>query len=183
MKTPKEKILSITERLGISASVAAKAMQITENTYRKNKSDSNLGHNFTEKNYTNLLGYILDEVKIILKENTDDVKPIITLDSINIRLDNLFANYESLSKEDDFNLTEEIFKILDDMDASDAFLNMKTYSDVVDRIEKETEGLTPPFDVLVYEVHLKRFKRRKHKRWGEYLGYRRQQIIDSLINS
>ena len=183
MKTPKDKILSITERLGISASVAAKAMQITENTYRKNKSHSNQGHNFTEKNYTNLLGYILDEVKIILKENADDAKPVITLESINIRLDNLFANYENLSKDDDFNLTEEIFKILDDMDDSDVFLNMKTYSNVIERIEKETENLTPPFDVVVYEVHLKRFKRKKHKRWGEYVRYRRQQIIDSIINS
>ena len=69
------------------------------------------------------------------------------------------------------------------MDDSDVFLNMKTYSNVIERIEKETEDLTPPFDVVVYEVHLKRFKRKKHKRWGEYVGYRRQQIIDSIINS
>lgn len=53
----------ITEIFGMKASVCAKAMNITEQTFRSKKTDKNPRHCFNEKNLQDLIAYIKSEAE------------------------------------------------------------------------------------------------------------------------
>lgn len=57
------KVIEITEVFGMKASVASKAMRITESTFRKNKSEKSKTHNFNSKNLEDLISYIKQKSK------------------------------------------------------------------------------------------------------------------------
>lgn len=99
VETPKDKILMITERLGMSGVKAAEIMKIADNTFRKNKMESVSSHNFTEKNYTDLLDFILDEYQFLIDfiMPTSNHKPKIDVDAPSL------VNLESTSVSVDAN--------------------------------------------------------------------------------
>lgn len=63
--TPSQKIKKILEIFGMKASVAAKAMGVTENTFGKKSSEkeSASNHSFNEKNYNDLRDYVKKEAE------------------------------------------------------------------------------------------------------------------------
>lgn len=68
--TPSQKIKKILEIFGMKASVAAKAMGVTENTFGKKSSEkeSASNHSFNEKNFLDLKKYIVEQSKKLENE-------------------------------------------------------------------------------------------------------------------
>ena len=61
MKTPKQKIDEVLDRLGISGIKASSMMNIPHSTFRKNMMDSSKTYKFTDKNYSDLVDYLIDD--------------------------------------------------------------------------------------------------------------------------
>lgn len=59
--TPKEKIQTIIDKLGISVEIQAKAMKVSVQTIYNKWSEKVVGHSFNEKNYQDLKNYIISK--------------------------------------------------------------------------------------------------------------------------
>ncbi len=57
--TRMKEIENILQAFGMKAEVAAKAMGVTVDTFRKKKSDKSEGHSFNDKNLQDLKDYII----------------------------------------------------------------------------------------------------------------------------
>jgi hypothetical protein len=82
VETPKDKIKMIMDRLGMTATIAAKAMEMPDSTFRKKIMPSSPLLTFTEKNYTDLLDFIIDEYQFLFdsRQPKSDHKPKIDVD-------------------------------------------------------------------------------------------------------
>lgn len=182
MKTPQEKIENIIERLGIIGTRAASVMKITPDRFRKNMS-ANIKYQFTEQNYDDLIDFFVEELKYLLREKVDNTKAVQDFEHAKSTLTNIFKNYKTLSKEEDWDLIDEILKVLDFMDESEVFSEMKNYSDIIKYIEFETSLIRSPFMVVEYSRYILIRKRKQHNRWYQYYSYRRNETIADILNS
>lgn len=182
MKTPKQKIDEVLDRLGISGIKASSMMNIPHSTFRKNMMDTSKTYKFTDKNYSDLVDYLIDEIKLLVFEKKESKIKVDAVQLVKDELDNICNNYKSLSKQEGWNFTEEINKIIDYMEEPDAFLDMKVYASIIDTIEDKTKRNKQPFEVDTYTNYAHSDKDVKHDRWYEYLAYRRQQRLMDILN-
>lgn len=75
METPKDKIKMIMERLGMSGTIAAKAMSMPDSTFRKKVMPSLPHITFTEKNHSDLVDFLISEYPILIDKPQFDVVP------------------------------------------------------------------------------------------------------------
>ena len=181
MKTPKQKIDEVLDRLGISGVKASAMMRMPHTTFRKNMMDNSKSYKFTDKNYSDLLDYLINEIKYLVLAKNENEKVVDPVQYVNDTLTEIFKNYKTLSTQEGWVFEEEIIKVLDYMEEPEAFSDMKEYSDIIDTIESKTKRLKQPFDLHAYTNHTHNDKGAKHDRWYEYLGYRRKQIILKIL--
>ncbi|MDA6068949.1 hypothetical protein NJT12_04870 [Flavobacterium sp. AC] len=182
METPKDRILMIIERLGMSGVKAAEVMKITDNTFRKNKMESVLTHNFTEKNYNDLVDFLITEVKLLL--SLKDSSLGIT-EAFKVAMDKVYENYEKLNMESsNFNLFENLKTVVDWMEIPDSFgSNMRIYSNIINEIEKLSKDVDDPniFTIEKYNDYAHSDKIISHNRWFDFIANRRMNIINDIL--
>jgi hypothetical protein len=182
METPTKKILMIIERLGMSGVKAAAIMQISENKFRKNKMESASSNNFTENNFTDLLDFLIDEVKFLI--TFDLTENLNNYDRIIDKIDHIYKNNPKNREKDDWNLFDELKAIVDLMEKKDAFSDMKVYQKIINHIEMKSEQLTSEPNIFTHERYynyVRSDKINSHNRWFDYLIYKRQQTILQIL--
>lgn len=185
MDTPKDKILMITDRIGMSTSIASKAVSIAESTYRMNKSAALPRHNFTEKNFTDLLDFTITELKYLISYKEENTSKMKSFDDMVVRYFNIFKDYPTKSKQEGYNLFDDLKIILDEMETSDAFNDSEMYTKVIDNIAFESALIRDPntFTIEKYKDYISKDKSGIHERWHAYIIRRRHTIINDILNS
>lgn len=185
MNSPKDKILLIIDRLGISTAVAAKAMFINENTFRKNKSDTLPRNNFTEKNFNDLLNFLIDELGFLIELKDMNSKLNMSLEEVISAYLDVFKNYSKYSKNENWNLFDELKKIVDNMEVSDVFKDDDLYTKIIDEIlfECVLKGYKDSFTIEKYKEYISNDNSNTHERWYNYIIRRRQRTIMDILNS
>jgi hypothetical protein len=182
METPKEKIKIIMDRLGMSGNMAAKAMGMSYNTFRKKIMQTTATSPFIEKNYDDLVNFLIAEIKTLI--TTKNENELNNYENIIIKLEGIFTNYDKNKNDDDYILFNEIVKVINRMEIIDKFSDMIIYSKVINYINTKCELLTNDsnvFTVNKYDDYALGDKKNKHTRWVEYMIYRRQQTINDIL--
>ena len=184
MATPKEKIENIIERLGITGTKASLMMGITHDRYRKNTS-ANEAYQFTEKNYTDLLDFLITELKTLISLKKENDNSSVTLEMVVDKYFHIFLNHEKYSKQEGLNLFDELKMVVDVMATSIAFADDEIYTKVVDDILLQSTLIGDPngFTIEKYNDYVAQDRVNNNQRWYNYIIRRRQRTITDILNS
>lgn len=128
----------------MSTAIAAKAMNIAENTFRKNKSDTLPRNNFSEKNFTDLLDFTISELKFLISYKIANTNRMKSFEEVTEMYRNIFLNYHKHCKHEGWNLFDELKMIVDVMETLDEFGDDDLYTKVIDNILFESALLRDP---------------------------------------
>lgn len=175
----------IIDRLGMSTTVASQAMRINENTFRKNKSDALPRNNFTEKNFTDLLDFIIYELKFLIEYQSANIKLNVSLEEVVSSYLDLYNNYSKYKKIENWNLFDELKIIVDRMELSDAFKDDDLYTKIIDEIlfESALKRYDDSFTIEKYKDYILKDNLNSHDRWQRYIIRRRQRTIMDILSS
>lgn len=185
METPKDRILTIIERLGMSGVKAAEVMKITDNTFRKNKMESVITHNFSERNYNDLIDFLIDEVKFLISFKQTHLTISDALAKGLKEVDYLFKNYNKFKEENpEWNLFDNLKLVVDSFEIPASFEeNMNVYSRLIDEIESHCNYIDDPniFTIEKYNEYAQSDKTKSHNKWFEFMAYRRMNTINEIL--
>lgn len=170
-----EKIKEILNNFGMSNIKAAEVMCISINTFKRNNNDKELRNSFTEKNYQDLVDFVLFETVKLIKETSESSEIIIS--EINTKITSLIHLLSV--KESDIDVIEELHNVIDSMEKSDVFECYSAYHSIIQRIETETiisGDVNNQWDVTKYKTHLGK-SRKKDSKWANYLAQRRYKSL------
>lgn len=185
METAKDKIKLVIDRLGMSGSIAANAMGISYSAYQKKIMPSSSSSNtFSDKNYNDLVDFLVDEIKFILsyKENNDNT--LSEFQSVVDKVNDLFDNFKEYSKVDDWILFDELKNIINEMEIINAFSNNDLYSKIVYDIELKCIDLKNEyheFTIVKFNDYALRDKKLKHYRWFNFMDEKRRKAIMDIL--
>ena len=185
METPKDKILRIIERLGMSGVKAAEIMKIADNTFRKNKMESVPSHNFTTKNYTDLIDFLIDEIKFLITYKESPLSDADAYRNVMDKIINIFYNYPKNSNEENWNLFDELKQVVDFMENPAVFNDIKVYSKTIDYIVFSSmliENEPNTFTSDKYSNYVHSDKIGNHVRWNNYIIHKRTERINEILN-
>lgn len=184
MQTPKEKIDNIIERLGITGTKASLMMGITHDRYRKNTS-ANEAYEFNENNYTDLLDFLITELKTLISLKKVNDNSSVTLEMVVDKYFHIFLNHERYSKQEGWNLFDELKLVVDIMATSIAFGDEDIYTKVIDDIlfQSTLTGDPNGFTIEKYNDYVAQDRVNNHQRWHNYIIRRRQRTINDILNS
>ena len=185
METPKDKILMITERLGMSGVKAAEIMKIADNTFRKNKMESVPSHNFTTKNYTDLIDFLLVEIKFLITCKESSLNNEDAYQNVMGKIIKIYNNYPKYRKEENWNLFDNLKKVVDFMENPAVFNDIKVYSETIDYIVFSSMHLENEPNIFTcdkYTDYVHSDKIGIHVRWNNYLIHKRTEKINELLN-
>lgn len=185
MDTPKDKILNIVDRIGMSTTIAAKAMNIAENTFRKNKSDTLPRNNFTENNYNDLIDFLIGEIKFLIDYKNENTEILQSYEMVVDKYFHIFKNYAKYSKQEGWILFDELKLIVDAMEKGEAFNDDEMYTKVVDDILFNSALTRDPngFTIEKYREYISKDETNSHQKWHNYIIRRRQRTINDILNS
>lgn len=184
METAREKILMITDRLGMSTAVAAKAMNIKEETFRKNRRGTESGNYFTQKNYTDLLDFTISELEYLIgysytnRNNADDYN------HVSSEIKRIFEEFPESRKKKGFSLFDQLKEIVDFMENSDVFFDMELYAAVIDELIEKCSILKDErniFSIKNYTAYVSKGRKNRHLKWINFTNYRRQQAVQKIL--
>lgn len=185
METPKDKIKMIMERLGMSGTIAAKAMSMPDSTFRKKVMPSLPHITFTEKNHSDLVDFLIDEIQfLVIYKKTNEIE-INAYSNLLEKIKDSFKNYDNYRKLDDWNLFDELKSIVDSMETHEIFGDISHYTTIINTIEQESALLKNEpniFTVKKYNSYALGDKKKNHFRWFNYIDYSRQQKIKALLD-
>jgi hypothetical protein len=181
MESANDKILDILDRLGMSGVKASEIMKMSENTFRKKKMKTVGTHQFTDKNYNDLVNYLINEFKIITAKFNTVVNPQDVYNMVIDKISHVCQNKIQLATQDDWNLFDELKALVDSLESQPTFDNKDSYNSVIEFIEKATHNDFDFYELYNHYVHSD--KKNTHARWFSLLVYRRIKTIDDIINS
>lgn len=185
METPKDKIKMIMDRLGMSGTIAAKAMKMPDSTFRKKIMPSLPNSTFTNKNHSDLVNYLIDEIRFLVtyKESHESALKDYEISIDQIR--DIYKNYSKYRKQEDWNLFDELIKVVDFMEKPSVFSDIELYTKTIDHIASESDKLkneTNIFTVEKYDDYVHSDKKNVHTRWSDYMIRRRQKTIRDILS-
>lgn len=184
METPKDKIKMIMERLGMSGTVAAKAMNMPDSTFRKKVMPSLPLVTFSEKNHSDLVDFLIDEIQfLVIHKKTNDIE-VNVYGNLLEKIKDTYQNYENYRKQDDWNLFDELKNIVNLMETLEDFADINRYTTIIDSIVMESDLLQNEpsiFTVQKYNTYVLGDKKNKHPRWLAYMIRRRQKLIQDIL--
>lgn len=183
MKTPKDKILMIIERLGMSGVKAADVMNITDNTFRKNKMESVATHNFTEKNFTDLLDFLIRELKFLITVQEDGLG-LNMYDLVTDKINHIFEKYPEYRKQEKWNLFNELKLVVDFMENGEIFEDIKLYEKIISYIIERSKSLVNEpnaFTIDRYDDYVHKDRINNHTRWHNLIVHIRNEKIRNII--
>jgi hypothetical protein len=184
MESPKDRILMIMDRLGMSQFVAANAMNMPINTFRKNKMESLKNNNFSEKNHSDLVDYLIEEIKFLVTYKKDTIADVDACQYVNDKIKNYYKKHNEYRKQEGWNLFEELKLIVDFMEKPVVFSDLDLYNQVIDNIVFESfllKNESNIFTIYKYNDYALGDKKNNHTRWFEYMIYRRQKTIMDIL--
>lgn len=184
METAREKIKMIMDRLGMSGSIAAKAMNMPDSTFRKKIMPSISNKPFTEKNHSDLVEYLIKEIEFLVTHKKANNKNVIPYEYVLDHYKDIYKNYKKYRKKEDWSLLDELTKVVDFMETSDVFSDIKLYTQIIDDIVFEStliDNESIRFTVEKYNDYALSDKKMNHSKWFDYIIYRRQQIIKDIL--
>lgn len=181
MESANDKILDILDRLGMSGVKASEIMKMSENTFRKKKMKTVDTHQFTDKNYNDLVNYLIDQFKTITSKFNTVPNPQDLYNMVIDKISHVCQNKIQFARQDGWNLFSELKAVVDSMESQSIFDNKDSYNSVIEFIEKSTQD---DFDFYsLYDHYVHSDKKNPHARWFSLLIYRRLKTIDYIINS
>lgn len=176
METPREKIVTIIERLGITNKKAAEVMMLSENTFSKSRAGV---LSFSQQNYDDLVDFLILELKFIitkkLAESDENIYNII-IEKVN----DLIINKNKFAKQEGWHLFDELVKVVDSMENYDFFRDMEKYDEMIEDI---TSISSEVFSFEKYYDYVQSDKKNDHHRWFDYRSWRRNRTINAILNS
>ncbi|GEM_PF-1880872 len=184
METPRDKIIMILDRLGMSVKVAAKAMNIKEETFRRNRSGTDPRNYFNEKNYTDLLDFAISELEYLIAYSfTNSTNADHYSDAVS-QIGRIFEEYPESKKKRGFSLFEELKAVVDGMEKGSVFSDMNLYAFLInDIVEKSSALENEPnaFTIKRYNNYVHSGKKSEHPRWISFINCRRQQAVHKIL--
>lgn len=184
METPKDRILMIMNRLGMSQTIASTAMSMPINTFRKNKMDTLKNNNFTEKNHSDLVDFLINEIQFLATYKRSINADVDAYQYVIDKIKKYYKNYNEYRKQEGWNLFEELKLVVDFMENPAVFSNLELYNKVIDNIVFESLLLKKKsniFTVDKYNDYALTDKKNDHTRWLEYMIFRRQKTIMEIL--
>jgi len=184
METAREKIKMIMDRLGMAGSVAAKAMNMPDSTFRKKIMPSSSNKSFTEKNHSDLVEFLIKEIEFLVTHKKASKNDVIPYEYVLDRYKDIYKNYLKYKKQEEWNLFDELTKLVDFMENSDVFSDIKLYTQIIDDIVFESTLIDDEairFTVEKYNDYALSDKKINHSKWFDYIIYRRQQTIKEIL--
>jgi hypothetical protein len=182
MQTAKDSIKMIMERLGMNGTIAAKAMGMPDNTFRKKIMPSSPSTSFSEKNHTDLVDFLIEEVKVLILHKKEiefnGYEYVVTT------VEAIFTDYKSNKYKEEYNLFDEIVKVVNFMETVETFVDMSIYKRIINFIASKCEliGNDPNiFTIYKYHDYVVCDKKNDHSRWFDFMIYRRQQTINDIL--
>lgn len=181
METAKDKILYILDRLGLPGIKAAQAMNMSEASFRKKKTESVFTHQFNDKNYNDLITFLKCELKEIINMSESTEKAQNVYETIIDKVITMCQGKSYLVAQEGWNLFDELKSIVDSLETLPVFENKDSYNSVIALIESSTND---DFDFnSLYTDYVHKDKENPHSRWFDLIIYRRIKTINSIINS
>lgn len=184
METPKERILMIMDRLGMSQTVAANAMNMPINTFRKNKMDTLKYNNFTEKNHSDLVDFLINEIQFLATYKRSINAEVNSYENSINKIRDIYKNYHKYRRLDDWNLFDELKNVVDFMEEPSVFSDIELYTKTIDDIVFESKMLKNEpniFTIDKYNDYVLCDKKNDHTRWFDYMISRRQKTIMDIL--
>ena len=184
METATEKIKMIMDRLGMAGSIAAKAMNMPDSTFRKKIMPSMSNKPFTEKNHSDLVEFLIKEIEFLVTHKKANNKEVIPYQYVLDQYRDIYKNYKKYRKQENWNLFDELTKVVDFMETSDVFNDIKIYTQIIDDIVFESnliENEIERFTIEKYNNYALSDKKMHHSKWLDYVIYRRQQTIKDIL--
>lgn len=172
MDTPREKIVTIIERLGITNKKAAGVMNLSENTFSKSRAGV---LSFNQRNYDDLVDFLLLELKFVitnkLVESDDNICDIIIA-----KVNDLIINKNKFIKQEGWHLFDELVKVVDSMENYEFFRDMEKYNEMIEYITSHSSEV---FSFEKYYDYVQSDKKNDH-RWFDYRSWRRNSSIKEV---
>ena len=173
----------IMDRLGMNGTIAAKAMGMPDNTFRKKIMPSSPSTSFSEKNHTDLVDFLIEEVKFLISQKNEiefnGYEYVVTT------VGDIFNDYQINKYKEDYNLFDEIVKVVNCMETVEMFVDMSIYTRIINFITSKCELIEHEpniFTINKYNDYALNDKKNDQSRWLDYMIYRRQQIINDILN-
>ncbi|MBB4802050.1 hypothetical protein HNP37_002111 [Flavobacterium nitrogenifigens] len=184
METPRDKIVMIVDRLGMSTEVAAKAMNIREQTFRANRRGTSSRNYFSEKNYTDLLDFIISEMEYLITYSFVNTKNADAYVYVADLAEKIFEDYPISRKKKGYSLFDELKTVVSYMETSEVFSDMEIYSEVIDDLIKKSAALENElnfFSIRRYNDYACKGKKKEHTMWIAFMDYRRRKAVKEVL--
>lgn len=184
METPRDKIAMIVDRLGMSTEVASKAMNIREETFRANRRGTSSRNYFNEKNYNDLLDFIISELEYLIAYSFVNIKNADAYVYVADEVKRIFEEYPASGKKKGYSLFEELKAVVNYMETSDVFSNMEIYGEIIDDLIEKSSALeneADAFSIKRYNDYAYKGKKAEHSRWIAFTDHRRLKAVQEVL--